>query len=96
MKFTYRVRPEDHPGYEYIFVAKHWGPKQYDIYTLPSRDGWKLLHWVSWLKIDDGIGNVFINCNGVNGAAHKPLDCICVELLCLTHHLPHVCVNQFN
>ena len=92
----FRVKPEDHPGYEYIFVAKHWDHKQYDIYTLPSRDGWKLLHWVSWLKIDDGIGNVFINCNGVNGAAHKPLDCICVELLCLTHHLPHVCVNQFN
>ena len=77
-----RTKPADHAGYEYIFVAKHWDHKQYDIYSLPSRDGWKLLHWVSWLKIDQGIPNIFINCNGINGAAHKPLGCIYV-LHCL-------------
>ena len=86
-----RVKPENHAGYEYIFVAKEWNPKQCDIYKLPSMDGWKQLHWVSWLKIDEGIPNIFINCSGLNGAANKPLDCICVEMLCLRHHVPHEC-----
>lgn len=86
-----RVKPEHHAGYEYIFVAKEWNPKQSDIYKLPSMDGWKHLHWVSWLKIDEGIPNIFINCSGLNGAANKPLDCICVEMLCLRHHVPHEC-----
>ena len=63
-----RVKPENRPGYEYIFVAKEWNPKQSDIYKLPSMDGWKQLHWVSWLKIDEGIPNIFINCSGLNGA----------------------------